>query len=104
MRIELEWTLTPEDMGEPYPCAICGDSFELGTVTAWTRDIPAFNPCACPACVEALGEYRPDRFPTIEEYRKLEAQWPTPQYASGEEADVAWIAEFEEWKRREANC
>jgi hypothetical protein len=52
--------------------------------------------------VEVLGAYRPDRFPTIEEYRKLEAQWPTPLYASGEEADTAWIAEFEEWKRREA--
>jgi hypothetical protein len=41
--------------------------------------------------VEVLGAYRPDRPTTIDENRKLEAEWPTPQYASGEETDAAWM-------------
>ncbi len=95
VQIELRRTMTPEDMGR-YPCAICSDEFELGTVTAWgysgKRD-PAglgdLDPFVCPTCVEVLGAYRPDRFPTIEEYRRLEAEWPTTEYASGDEADAA---------------
>ena len=62
--------------------------------------LSATAPQACPSCVEALGAYRPDRFPTIEEYRRLEAEWPTPEYASGDEADAAFLAG---WDRRKAN-
>ena len=91
MEIQLRRTAVPEEMG-PGKCAICGDDFEIGTVRAWvyggggpvggTRDS-----VACPACVEVLGSYRPDRFPTIEEYRRLEAEWPTPMFASVEELE-----------------
>ena len=31
------------------------------------------------------GMHRPDRFPTIEEYRRLERQWVTPEYPSVED-------------------
>jgi hypothetical protein len=41
---------------------------------------------------QASPSYRPDRYPTIEEYRRLEAEWSTPLYASGEEADAAFLA------------
>ncbi len=94
--IQLKRTQSPEDMGKA-ECGICRDDFELGTVTAWTYTgersrygVGDSDPWACPACVAALGNYRPDRFPTIEEYRRLCEEWPTPQYASGEEADWAW--------------
>jgi hypothetical protein len=106
--IELERTPAPEDMGKAQ-CCICGDSFQLGTVSAWAHSRGGYamdeaDSRACPTCIEVLGKYRPDRFPTIEEYRKLEAEWATPQYASAEEANKAWIAEVDAWKRREANC
>jgi hypothetical protein len=93
--IELKRTMTPEDMGAT-ECCICGDTFELATVTAWTLTdeegrygVGDPDPWACPACVEVLGAYRPDRFPTIAEYKRLERRWPTPEYGSGEAADAA---------------
>jgi hypothetical protein len=43
----------------------------------------------CEACVEHMGSHPSGRFPTIEEYRRLEAEWLEPAYASGEEADRA---------------
>ena len=105
MIIELRRTMTPDDMGR-YACAICTDEFELGTVTAWAYTgevapghVGDGDPFTCPKCVEALGAYRPDRFPTIEQYRHLEAEWPSPEYASGEEADAAWLREVEEYER-----
>ena len=50
--------------------------FEVGTVTAWayTDDLCGIgdpDPWVCVACVEDLGEYRPDRFPTLQDYRRL---------------------------------
>jgi hypothetical protein len=47
----------------------------------------------CPRCVEFMGGHPSGRFPTIEEYRRLEAEWPTPLYASGEEADRVLLGE-----------
>ena len=88
MKIELKRTAVPEEMGT-HTCAICGDGFEVGTVTAWGDTEDSF---ACERCIEVLGNYRPDRFPTIGEYRRLEAEWPTPTYASGEEANAAFLA------------
>jgi hypothetical protein len=103
MRIELMRTETPEDLGAAQ-CAICGDGFEQGTVTAWTRDLAVANPWACPSCVEVLGAYRPDRFPTIEEHRRLEAEWPTTEYASGDEADAALEADYQRYKLEKERC
>jgi hypothetical protein len=104
MRIELEQTMTPEDMG-PNECSICGETYEVGTVTVWLREaIVAGDPWVCPACVEVLGAYRPDMFPSIEEFRRLEGQWQTTIYSSGVMADAAWAVEFlspEERKRRQ---
>ena len=98
MKIELEQTMTDEDLG-PTMCAICGDEFEFGPVSAWGyTDTNAFlgvDSYVCEQCIEVLGEYRPDRFPTIEEYRTLEAEWKTPLYRTGEEADAAFRAEME---------
>jgi len=91
MKIELKRTAIPEEMGT-YECAVCGDEFEVGTVTAWAYGGggavgDAVDSVACVACVETLGEYRPDRFPTLGEYRQLEAEWATPMYASVEELE-----------------
>jgi hypothetical protein len=75
MIIEFERTLAPEDMGEA-TCAICGDGFKIGTVTAWVYTDVCCMVFACERCVEVLGGYRPDRFPTIEDYWRLEAEFP----------------------------
>jgi hypothetical protein len=52
---------------------------------------------ACPGCIEVLGRIETadndGRFPTIEEYRRLEAEWRTPVYSSMEEASAAWERE-----------
>ena len=91
MEIKLARTALPNEMG-PYTCGICEDSFVVGTVTAWAWGGggpvgESMDSVACPSCVEVLGAYRPDRFPTIEEYRRLEAEWATPAYASVEELE-----------------
>ncbi len=93
MEIELRRTAVPTEMGST-TCAICGDGFEVGVVTAWAYGGGAAvgemeDSFACEGCVEVLGAYRPDRFPTIEEYRRLEAEWGTPAYASIEELERA---------------
>ena len=89
-------TALPEEMGT-HTCAICGDGFEVGTLTAWASGGggpvgETDDTVACKRCVEVLGAYRPDRFPTIEEYRRLETEWSRPLYASSEEANAAFLA------------
>jgi hypothetical protein len=91
VKIELKRTAVPNEMG-PYTCGICEEPFIVGTVTAWAWGGggpvgESGDSVACPACIEVLGNYRPDRFPTIEEYRKLETEWSTPTYASVEELE-----------------
>ncbi len=44
----------------------------------------------CPACVEAMGDYRPDLFPTLAEYEESKARWSGPIWGSVEEATAAW--------------
>jgi len=89
LEIKLERTAVPSETGT-YTCGICEDPFVVGTVTAWAWGSggavgASVDSVACPACIEVLGNYRPDRFPTIQEYRELEAQWATPTYGSIEE-------------------
>jgi hypothetical protein len=91
MKIVLARTAVPNEMG-PYTCGVCEEPFVVGTVTAWAWGSggpvgEAADSVACPACVEVLGNYRSDLFPTIQQYRRLEAQWPTPEYASVEELE-----------------
>jgi len=91
MEIKLTRTAIPEEMGT-YTCAICETPFEVTAVTAWAYGGggpvgEAADSVACPGCIEVLGGYRPDRFPTIEEYRRLEAEWGAPTYANVEELE-----------------
>jgi hypothetical protein len=95
MIIELQRTLCPEDMRETR-CSICGRTFKIGCVTIWTltdeRGIDLGE--MCPTCLKWLGRRAAEddvgrRFPTLEEFQALEAEWRTPTYASSEEADRA---------------
>lgn len=81
----------PEDVGREETCGICGEKFRTEVVLApvLTEDRYEMGR-ACPACVELLGKYKPQKFPTIEEYRALEATWRTPLWSSAEEATRAW--------------
>jgi hypothetical protein len=89
MIIKLERILAPEDTGVER-CAICAETFEQGVVYAYaTTDERTEIGEVCPTCVEYMGGHPSGRFPTIEEYRQLEAEWLTPAYSSGEEADRA---------------
>jgi hypothetical protein len=86
MKIELARTAVPNEMG-PYTCGICEDTFVVGTVTAWAWGSggavgESDDSVTCPACIEVLGNYRPDVFPTIQQFCELEAAWSTPTYAS----------------------
>ncbi len=42
-----------------------------------------------------MAARRPEKFPAAEDFARLEAEWKTPVYASAEEADAAWMAEWE---------
>ncbi len=90
MRIDLERTTVPEELGEQATCAICAQPFEIGVVDAVAiTDDNVLDGSCCSACVAFLGRHRSGRFPTIEEYRRLEAEWGTPLYASRAEAERA---------------
>ncbi len=90
MRIDLERVHTPEELGDVAQCAICAGDFEMGVVDAQlvTGD-NVLDGSVCPACVAFMGRHRSGRFPTIEQHRRLEAEWGTPLYASREEAERA---------------
>jgi hypothetical protein len=87
MEIRLQRTQAPEDMrGEP--CGICSVEFTPGVVraqvvTRWEEDAGV----ACEECVEFIGRHPSGRFPTIAEYRRLQAEWVTPEYASVRELE-----------------
>ncbi len=90
MRIDLERTTVPEELGDVTQCAICAGDFEMGVVDAQlvTGD-NILQGSVCPACVEFMGRHPSGRFPTIEQYRWREGAWGTPLYASVEEAERA---------------
>ncbi len=90
MRIDLERTHVPEELGDVAQCAICAQSFEMGVVDAQLVTVDnVLDGSVCPTCVEFMGRHRSGRFPTIEEYQRREAEWGTPLYASVEEAQRA---------------
>lgn len=89
MIIELMRAETPENVGREEECAICARRFRTEVVLAmpWTEggsDLEGKH--ACPACVEALGRYLPEKFPTIEEYEAAKRRFLRPLFASYEEA------------------
>jgi hypothetical protein len=89
--ITLERIPAPEDLG-PTECAICTTEYEQGAVLAWAvTERGGEMGAVCPGCVEYMGGHPSGagRFPSIEECRRLEAEWRTPAYASGDEADRA---------------
>ena len=93
MIIELMRAETPEAVGREENCAICARPFRTEVVLAmpWTEGGTDMDGrLACPACVEALGRYLPDKFPTIEEYEAAKLRYPEPLFGSQEEAESAW--------------
>ena len=88
MRIELERIHTPEELGRMVSCAICEQPFEAGVVDArLIVDESVLQGSCCAPCVAFMGRHRSGHFPPIEEYRRLEAEWGTPLYASREEVE-----------------
>jgi hypothetical protein len=96
--IRLDRLQVPEDLGEN-ECGWCGETFEQGVVFAnLLCDCRIDHGAVCPKCVEFMGNLDAPkghewRFPPIEEYRRLEAEWRTPLYASIEEASAVWDRE-----------
>lgn len=89
MIIELTRAHTPEDIGREEACEICARPFRTEAVLAmpWTEGgTDMGGGLACPACVEALGKYRPDKFPTLEEYEAAKLRFPGPIWQDVEEA------------------
>ena len=85
MRIELQRTQAPEDLGLEQ-CGICERVFEVGVVRAeifaGTEADSWDGGVACPECVEYMGRHPSGRFPTITTYRRLDAEWRVPEYPS----------------------
>ena len=90
MQIELQRTHTPDELGGAATCAICARAFERGvvlpTLVMEGRELAGD---VCPACVEFMAAHPSGRFPTMEQYRQLEAAWGTPLYSSRKEAERA---------------
>jgi hypothetical protein len=89
LEIRLQRTQAPEDM-RPEPCGICGVLFTPGVVraqvvAAWEQD----GGVACEDCVLHFHAYRPEDFPSLDDVRRLERQWATPEYPSVRELEAA---------------
>ncbi len=97
MIIELIRAHTPKDYGLEEACGICGEWFTVEVVLAW---VVTEGRCemglACPACVAVMGSYKPEKFPTREEYEEALERWSGPIWAGTEEATRAW-AEGAPW-------
>jgi hypothetical protein len=90
VQIELRRTVYPADIGLEEGCAMCGEVFAWGTVYAQLLTSAAYDGGRlCRGCVEFMGGHPSGRFPTIEEYRRLEAEWPTAEFTTMEEALAA---------------
>ncbi len=88
IRIELERLIAPEE--HPIACALCERPFRLGVVVARLVESRMDAGEVCLECAEWLSRgpmARTGGFPSLEEYRRLEAEWRTPIYASVEEAE-----------------
>ncbi len=115
IRLQRQWVT-----GDPlyvYPqgggtiCAHCGHAFvEPSVVAHATTDTDVEMGVLCVECVEYLGRRNPEKFPTLEEYRRLLEQYPRAMYeseealiAAGEAAgyeDPSEIAYEHSWVRR----
>jgi hypothetical protein len=87
--IEFMRASTPADLKET-KCALCGQAFQTRSVIAVAMDRPEGWQIGvvCPSCIRNLGEYRPEQFPSIEEYQDALRRYPRPIWASYEEADA----------------
>jgi hypothetical protein len=78
--IELMRAHTPEEVGLEEPCAICEREFRtehvLAQVSTEAGTLEANH--VCPDCVELLGTYRPEKFPTLEEYEEAKQRFSGP--------------------------
>lgn len=92
MIIELQRAHTPEDYGREEACAICGERFRSEVVLAdvATEHKVAMG-VACRICVATMGRYKPEKFPTIEEYEAALSRFGEagPIWGSIEEASEA---------------
>lgn len=91
MIIELMRAHTPEEVGHEEVCAICAQQFrtDVVLVNASTEDKTIMGN-VCPACVGTLGAYRPDKFPTLEEYETATRRFQGPIWENAKEATAAW--------------
>lgn len=92
MIIELIRAHTPDEVGCEADCEICARRFRTEVVLAQAsteRGTFIGAALACPACVEALGNYLPEKFPTIEEYRGATQRFSGPIWGSTEAASAA---------------
>jgi hypothetical protein len=95
--IELRRAHTPEDIDCVERCAICGEEFRTAVVLGIAlSDAWAEIGEICPACIGVFGAYKPEKFPTLEEYTAALEHFPEPIWVSLEEADRAW-QEGEPW-------
>ena len=91
MIIELQRAHTPEEIGQEEECPICGDWFTTEVVLAFTKtNHRDERGLACQRCVEVMGGYKPEKFPTIEAYRAALGSWRGPIWGSIEEASASW--------------
>jgi len=97
-RVDFYRTIYPADIGLEEECVMCGQAFEWGTVYAQLLAGGRHDGGRlCTSCVAFMGRHPSGRFPTIEEYRRLEAEWPTAEFTAVEEAlaadeEAAWAS------------
>ena len=102
MRITLHRAITPDDI-QDQPCGICGNPFRMEAVQVslgaedptHPRQAPSDAGYACETCIEYLHQRNPERFPSLDLYRKMLAHYPSPMFQTdGELAarDTSWEA------------
>ncbi len=102
--IELERAHTPEDYGHDETCGICGEEFRVEVVCASLTSEDDYDlGLACPLCVTVLGQYRPEKFPTVEEYVAANRRITGPIWGSVGEASASWEAGEPYWAALEAS-
>ena len=90
LTIELQRAHTPEDVEHVAPCAFCSEHLRPGVVWAYATHDGCDLGVLCRSCVAALGAYRPDLFPTIEEYEAASRHFSGPIWGSIDEAERAF--------------
>jgi hypothetical protein len=87
--IELIRAHTPEDIDREEKCEVCGEIFRTEVVMASTKTEEwSHMDLTCPSCLEVLGEHKPEKFPTIEEYRAAVRRWGGPIWTSVDEGEA----------------